>query len=68
MASDVMNLFAMAITAVADWFNRVMTGSGVGGIVLGMFVVWASVKYLLGPLMFSSGSDKAKKKDTKEVS
>lgn len=66
MYAQIMELFTASFAAVVGWFSQIMNGSGLATFFVGMFVVWASMKYLLGPLVFNAGSDRAKDK-SKEV-
>ena len=62
MSYQFIGLFAQIFASVASWFEQIFAATGMASFVLSMFVVYLSVRYLLSPLMFSSGSDKANKK------
>lgn len=62
MSFQLASYFTQIFASVARWLEQIFEATGMAPFVLSMFAVYLSVRYLLGPLMFSSGSDKAKKK------
>ena len=56
--SDVLNIFNLALTAVASWFVQLLNASGMASLYISMFFIFLVGKFLLTPLFGSSGSDK----------
>ena len=66
MAQKVLDLLTMAISAVSGWFLDVMDKSGATSFYLTMMFVALLFSYLLAPVLRSSGSDRAAKKNKKD--
>lgn len=62
MIVDISTMFQTAYSAVNTWFLRIVSAiPGVMGLVLGGFLVYQVVRFLLKPIVGSAGSDRVRK-------
>lgn len=66
MAGEVFDLLTRAVLACANWFAQLMTSAGMSGIWLSVLSMVLAIRYLVGPLLFSAGSDQASKNKNKK--
>lgn len=62
MEFQIANIIYRSVDAVVGWFGDLVGNTGVFSIYISFVIVHLSVRYLFGSLMFSRGSDRAKKK------
>lgn len=64
---DAISVLATALSAVTDLFQQLMAVSGGMPVIMAMFFIFFSIRFILAPIFGSSGSsDKAKKKGQDE--
>lgn len=66
MVEDCLNLLTLAISSVSEWFVAILTSTQTVSYYLTMMFVALLFSYLLAPVLRSSGSDRAGRKNEKD--
>lgn len=67
MFNAIYTMFGSVFSACTSWFNSVILASKSGGFLIGAVAIYLIVRYLVYPLVGSSGSDKAQRKDGDDI-
>ena len=62
MASQILSMITLVFAKLVEWFELILTESGFKGLYLAAAFLALSGRYLLQPILGSSGSDKVSKK------
>lgn len=62
MAADVLSMITQVFAQLVAWFELILTESGFKGLYIGAVFLALCGRYLLQPILGSSGSDKVSKK------
>lgn len=63
---DAISVLATALSAVTDLFQQLMAAFGGMPVIMAMFFIFFSIRFILAPIFGGSGSDKAKKREEDE--
>lgn len=66
MIEDSLSLLSLAVSSVSGWFVEVLTATKASPFYLTMMFVVLLFSYLLAPVLRSSGSDRAGRKNEKD--